>query len=104
MNEIEELKKEAQNLISDFKGLEIVKRYHLLKRTLEEDVHLNEIRIQREKLQSSIKLLKNDKKDEAIKICKELQIEYDNSPLVINYRCIKEELLDLIKPLTEAKL
>jgi hypothetical protein len=55
-------------------------------------------------LQSTIKLLNGSKRDEVMKVCKELQIEYDNNPLVINYLTAKEEVLKLIEPLTETKL
>jgi cell fate (sporulation/competence/biofilm development) regulator YlbF (YheA/YmcA/DUF963 family) len=71
---------------------------------VENDEYLIKIKTQREKLQSTIKLLNGSKRDEVMKVCKELQIEYDNNPLVINYLTAKEEVLKLIEPLTETKL
>ncbi len=51
-----------------------------------------------------IVLLSGPKRDEVMKVTKELQIEYDNHPLVINYLTAKEEVLKFIEPLTETKL
>lgn len=104
MTEIETLNKKVDDLIKDFKSLPTVINYLNLKQALQEDEYLSKICEQRKKLQSSIKYLKNEKKDEAMKACKELQIEYENSPLYINYISAKEEVLKLIEPLTEAKL
>ncbi len=104
MNEIEELTAQADKLLQDFSSLPIVKRYKELKAAVENDEHLIKIKTQRQKLQSSIRLLQGAKRDEVMKVCKELQIEYDNNPLVINYLTTKEEVLKLIEPLTETKL
>lgn len=104
MNEIDGLNQKAEDLLSDFKSLDIVKRYQSVATSLKEDERLQKLKHDREKLQASIKYLKNEKKDEALKACKEMQIEYDNDPLVINYLSLKEEILELIKPLTETKL
>lgn len=101
MNEIESLLNEADEIVKAFKDLELYKKYKILKKNVENDAHLRQIKTDREKLQPTIKFLKGAKKDEAMKICKELQIEYDNSPLVINYLNAKNELLDLIRILTE---
>lgn len=104
MSEIDEITLQAEKLLEDFSRLDTVRRYHALLKAVEEDTHLSSIKKQRESLQSSIRFLKNEKKDEAIKACKELQIEYDNDPLVINMRQQKEEVLKLIEPLTETVL
>lgn len=104
MSEIEELTLQAEKLFSDFKSLACVKRYKELKRAVESDEYLIKIKTQREKLQSTIKLLSGPKRDEVMKVTKELQIEYDNHPLVINYLTAKEEVLKFIEPLTETKL
>ncbi len=104
MNEIEDLTSKAMKLLEDFSGLDVVRRYHELLKAVEEDTRLSSLKKQRESLQSSIRYLKDEKKDEAIKACKEMQIEYDNDPLVINMRQQKEEILKLIEPLTETLL
>ncbi|MCR4697922.1 MAG: YlbF family regulator [Bacilli bacterium] len=104
MSEIEELTLQAEKLLADFTSLDAVKRYKELKAAVENDEYLIKIKTQREKLQSTIKLLNGSKRDEVMKVCKELQIEYDNNPLVINYLTAKEEVLKLIEPLTETKL
>ena len=104
MTELEELYDKVDSLLASFHKLPIVQKYQALSLAIKEDKHLMEIKGQRERLQSSIRYLKNEKKDEAIKACKELQIEYDNDPLIINFLSIKEEILKLIEPLTETKL
>ena len=104
MNEFSDLSADIETLLSDFESTPAFQRYRSLKSILEKDFHLTEIKKQRETLQQSLKFLKNEKKDEAIKICKELQIEYDNNPIVINFKEAEKELLELLKPLTETKL
>jgi cell fate (sporulation/competence/biofilm development) regulator YmcA (YheA/YmcA/DUF963 family) len=104
MTEMDDLYLEAEKILQDYASLDTVRKYQLAKEALENNTHLTQIRMQRERLQHSIRLLKDDKKDEAMKACKELQIEYDNDPLVINYLTLKEEVLKLIEPLTETKL
>lgn len=99
MTEIE-LLKEADTLIEEFKSLELVKEYQRVKVAIDSDLHLKEIEEQRKRLQSSIKYLKDAKKDECIKAAKELQIEYDNNPLVINYRTLKAEIMNLLSVLS----
>lgn len=104
MSDIENLSSKVDSLIDDFLSTDAYKRYRILKDELDNDEYLSSLLKKREELQSSIKYLKDEKKDEAISICKKIQIEYENSPLYINFITAKEELLELIKPLTEAKL
>ena len=104
MTEIEELNKKADTLLKDFSSLAIVIRYQKLKKALEEDTYLQGLKKQRQTMQDSLRYLKDARKDEAMSICKQLQIEYETSPLVVNFLSTKEEILQLIQPLTEAKL
>lgn len=104
MNEFSDLSVDIEKILSDFESTPAYQRYRGLKKVLEEDSHLTEIKRQRETLQQSLKYLKNEKKDEAIEVCKELQIEYDNNPIVVNYKEAEQELLKLLEPLTETKL
>ncbi len=104
MNEIEDLYLQADQLLNDFSSLNIVQRYHFLKRELEQDAHLQEIKKTREDFQSKLKYISSEKKDEVLSLCKRLDIEYKNDPLVINLLSVKEEIDDIIKPLTETKL
>ena len=104
MNEIDELNLEIDKLISSFASLDVVKNYKSLKKAVENDPHLNEILQRREELQKSVKQLPFDQKNEVLRECLKLQQEYDNSPLVINLKVSKEEVLKLIEPLTETKL
>lgn len=100
----EELYQEVDKLLLDFSSLALTKRYQIAKKALAEDQHLQQIDQQRKKLQHGIRYLPDDKKHDRILACKKLQEEYDNHPLVINYRQLKEEVLQLIKPLTETRL
>ncbi len=104
MTEIESLYQKANQLLKDFSSLEIVSRYHFLKNALKEDSHLQEIKKTREDFQSKLKYISSEKKDEVLSLCKRLDIEYRNDPLVINLLSTKEEIDEIIKPLTETKL
>lgn len=100
----EELYSETESLIEQFRLLDSVKQYKGLKKALRGDKRLNGIEADRKRLQANIKFLKNAKKDECMKICKELQIEYDNDPLVINYRESKAEIDDILSILTDSMI
>lgn len=100
----EELGEKEKKLVEDFASLPEVKRYLSLKKAVEKNERLQSLLSERKKLQASIKYLSDAKKEEAIKACKEMQIAYDNDPLVINYNASKEEVYNLLTPLTEADL
>ncbi len=95
---------EIDSFLDDFKNLDIVKRYQVVKEAVKNDAHLNSIEEQRKILQKGIKYMKDAKKDECIKACKELSIEYDNDPLVINYKSLKEEVFQLLSYLNDLVL
>ncbi len=100
----EEILTEIDSFVFDFKNLDIVKRYQVVKEAVKNDAHLNSIEEQRKILQKGIKYMKDAKKDECIKACKELQIEYDNDPLVINYKALKDEIYQLLSYLNDLVL
>ena len=100
----EEILSEIDSFVFDFKNLEIVKHYQVVKEAVKNDAHLNSIEEQRKILQKGIKYMKDAKKDECIKACKELQIEYDNDPLVINYKALKAEIYQLLSYLNDLVL
>ncbi len=100
----EEILTEIDSFVFDFKKLDIVKRYQVVKEAVKNDAHLNSIEEQRKILQKGIKYMKDAKKDECIKACKELQIEYDNDPLVINYKALKGEIYQLLSYLNDLVL
>ncbi len=104
MTEIERLQEEAEKLLDHFCSLDLVKRYHLLEKALKEDKRLSDIKKRRENLQSSLRFLSSAERSQALKTCKELQEEYESSPLYVNYLSCREEVLKLIEPLTETKL
>ena len=92
---------EVDNLLAAFQELPLLKRYQALDKAVKESERLNRIKSQRETIQKGIKYLKDYKKDEAIKACKELQIAYDEDPLVVNRNALREELTALLSPLEE---
>ena len=98
----EELLKRADELVASFCELDVVKRYREVKKTLAQNKRLCSLQQERKAIQSHLKEIKTLEKDALIKRCKELQIEYDNDPLVINYKHLKEEVFALIQPLEEA--
>lgn len=100
----DEILSEIDSFVDDFKNLDIVKRYQVVKEAVKNDAHLNSIEEQRKILQKGIKYMKDAKKDECIKACKELSIEYDNDPLVINYKSLKEEVFQLLSYLNDLVL
>lgn len=100
----EELYEEASKLLSDFQTLKEYTRYQALKKALQEDQDLQKLLSDRKRLQGDIKYLHGEKRAECIRICKKLQDEYDSSPLVINFKEAKEELLKILSVLTEASL
>lgn len=100
----DEILSEIDSFVDDFKNLDIVKRYQVVKDAVKNDAHLNSIEEQRKILQKGIKYMKDAKKDECIKACKELSIEYDNDPLVINYKSLKEEVFQLLSYLNDLVL
>ncbi len=100
----DEILSKIDSFVDDFKNLDIVKRYQVVKEAVKNDAHLNSIEEQRKILQKGIKYMKDAKKDECIKACKELSIEYDNDPLVINYKSLKEEVFQLLSYLNDLVL
>ena len=92
----EELLAEIDSFILSFKELPSVKRYLLLKESVRRDTHLLELERQRNVLQKGLKYMKDAKKDECIKACKELQIEHDNDPLYVNYKSAKDDIFSLL--------
>ncbi len=100
----EEIQKEIDGFLACFQELDIVKRYRIVKEAVKEDKHLKELEEKRTILQKGIKYMKDAKKDECIKACKELQIEYENNPLVINYKSLKEDILSLLSYLNDLVL
>ncbi len=104
MTELETLDAQIDSLVENFRELDLVKQYHALKKALEEDASLNELQQKRKKLQSSLRFFSGNTYTEALNTCKQLQKEYESSPLYVNFMTCKEEVLKLIEPLTETKL
>lgn len=99
MTEKEQLEQEVDNLIEDFHNLDLYKRYLALKKAVEEDKHLKDLKKNEEDIKKSLKFLKNKEKQDAIQKAKAYLEEYNSSELVINYNAVKNEILLLVKPL-----
>lgn len=99
MTEKEELEKDTDKLIEDFRNLDLYKRYIALKKAVKEDKHLQDLRKNEEDIKKSLKYLKNKEKQDAISKAKAYLDEYNKSELVTNYNAVKNELLQLLKPL-----
>lgn len=104
MRETEELIALTDKLYQDYMSLDAVKEYIRLRDALKDNKRLNDLKDERSRLQKDIRYLKNEKKDECMKACKELQIAYDEDPLVVNYKSAYLKALSLLRMLDETKL
>lgn len=104
MKETEDLCQRIDALFDDFLTVDCVKTYLALSQAVFRDPKLTELKRKREEMQKSLRFLSNEKKDECIKMCKELQIAYDEDPLVVNCRSAYQEVLSLLDPISQTKL
>jgi len=104
MSEENDLTIEAKKLVSDFQDTVAYKSYQQLLKSQESNARLLKLDKDRKDLQSKIKYLSPEKQKEAIKLCKELNDEYNNDPLIVNLRQAKEEVLNLLYPLNNTGL
>lgn len=103
MTESERLIALSNQLHEDFLSLESVKTYLALKDALLLDQRLQKIKEQRESLQRSIRYLHGAEKEECLLTCKKLLLQYDEDPLVINYRCAYGHICTLLEPISETR-
>lgn len=99
MSEKDELLKEVDDLVSSLHSLPLYQRYVSLKKSIHEDKHLQDLLKNEEDIKKSLKFLRNEEKQEAIKKAKQYLDEYNNNELVVNYNSVKQELLELLSPL-----
>ena len=102
MREEEELLSKADQLVSDFTKTDTYLLYKKLKQEVDSNERLNHLIESRKALQKGLRYRDNEKKRAALKAAKDLQDEFDNDPLVINYKHLREEVFALIQPLEEA--
>ncbi len=97
----EDIKSKVEEIVSDFQSLDVYKFFIAAKNEIENSERLNNIQKEIKEKKAQIKLLVNDKEKlmEHIAHIKELEEEYDNDPLVINYNYYKDELNVLVEPL-----
>ena len=103
MNE-KELNILTDELISSFYDLDKYKTFISLKKEIANNKELNElsnlISIKKEEL----KKLKGEEKKRSLIELKEYDKKYNDNPLVINYKALKLELIELISPLLDLKI
>ncbi len=99
----EELIEEAIKLASDFKRVECLKKYRILKKSVEEDEYLKALERQVDELK---KEARRDSENRVFLLQKarEMDKEYKEDPKVVNLNAKREELDYLLSPLTESKL
>lgn len=103
MNE-EELEKEIKKLSKKLKLVDEYKEYKKLQKAIKNNDTLNKINNEIETLKKRLPLSgKKVQHDLLIKI-QALKKEYDNHPLVVNYKQLRSQLLSAIAPLQEIKL
>ena len=99
MTEEENLSIEIKKLIDDFYSLDVVKKYLALKSEVESDSHLVSIKKEREDIQKNLKNITGEDKIKAMDLARSLFAEYENDPLVINYKSAKDEVVSLLNAL-----
>jgi len=97
----EDIKSKVEEIIADFQSLDIYKFFVAAKNEIDNSERLNNLKKDIKEKKAQIKLLVNDKEKlkKHIAHIKELEEEYDNDPLVINYNYYKDELNLLVEPL-----
>lgn len=101
MNETEKLKKEAFLLANDFSTLDLYKKYLIIKEEIEKDAELSKLKKEKDFLQKNLKNYHGKEKEEAFKLARELNDEYECSPLIINFNSIKKQLEEILSPFIE---
>ncbi len=99
-----ELLDKIDNLLRDFRELSETRRYLALKKAVEEDRRLALLLEESRALQKKARLLPTPNKEAMLEKAKSLYREYEEDPLVVNLRSCKEELLDLLRPLSDFRL
>lgn len=90
-----DLIKMAEELVSNYQSLPLYKRYISLKNEIDNNKRLNDILRRQEEMKRSLKFLDANERKEVILKCQNLLDEYNNDPLVINFKNVKEELADI---------
>lgn len=101
MNDIEKLKEDAFHLVNDFYSLDLYKKYLIIKEEIEKDLELTKLKKEKDFLQKNLKNYHGKEKKEAFKLARELNDEYDYSPLITNFNSIKKQLEELLSPFIE---
>lgn len=100
----EELILQAKNLVKEFHNLEEFKQYEKIKKAISKNKRLKFLSSEIKKHKDNLPLLGKQVQLKTLVKIKELKDEYDSHPLVVNYNQLKNQLIELLTPLTDLKI
>ncbi len=100
----DELINKANILSKEFQNLDEYKEYKKIEKAISKNKRLNYLSKEIEKKKKSLPLLGRKVQLQVLVEIKKLKDEYDSHPLVVNYNQLKNQLIELIKPLTDLKI
>lgn len=100
----DELINKANILSKGFQNLDEYKEYKKIEKAISKNKRLNYLSKEIEKKKKSLPLLGRKVQLQVLVEIKKLKDEYDSHPLVVNYNQLKNQLIELIKPLTDLKI
>lgn len=100
----DELINKANFLSKEFQNLDEYKEYKKIEKAISKNKRLNYLSKEIEKKKKSLPLLGRKVQLQVLVEIKKLKDEYDSHPLVVNYYQLKNQLIELIKPLTDLKI
>ena len=100
----DELINKANILSKEFQNLDEYKEYKKIEKAISKNKRLNYLSKEIEKKKKSLPLLGRKVQLQVLVEIKKLKDEYDSHPLVVNYYQLKNQLIELIKPLTDLKI
>lgn len=99
-----ELINKANRLSKEFQNLEEYKEYKKIEKAISKNKRLKYLSEEIEKKKKSLPLLGKKVQLQTLIEIKKLKDEYDSHPLVVNYKQLKNQLIELLKPLTDLKI
>lgn len=98
MNNLDEnqLVTKANHLVSSFEKLDLYIEFMKVKNAVLNNQYLTKLNNDRLTIQKNLKFYQGKKKEEALNLARELDNEYNSSPLITNYLNLKKEIEDLL--------
>lgn len=100
----EEIIIQANNLVKEFHNLEEFKQYQKIKKAIAKNKRLKFLSSEIQKNKDKLPLQGKQVQLKTLIKIKELKKEYDSHPLVVNYNQLKNQLIELLEPLTDLKI